>query len=228
MNPKATKRAKAIFQEAWKIENMNAKLGKTLFKEENDLRKFILTQVPVLGRIPTIVEIGKAFAPFPEEKMSAILNKLDQLDVIHLNTDKSAIDAAYPFSGNETVHSVMIKKEGYKKVYGMCAIDVLGVPFMFDCDASIHSRCHHCEEQIHLQIEDNEIMFCKPEDTLVWCDMEYSCCAAASICKNINFFSSRQHFEDWQKEIPKRKGFLLELPEAFYLGKMFFEDRLKE
>ncbi|MHA2062147.1 MAG: organomercurial lyase, partial [Candidatus Sifarchaeia archaeon] len=57
-------------------------------------------------------------------------------------------------------------------------------------------------------------------------DMEYLNCAATSLCKNTNFFSSERHFEKWKKGKPLRKGKLLAIQEAFYLGKLFFENRL--
>lgn len=119
-----------------------------------------------------------------------------------------------------------MKKEGYAKIYAMCALDALGVSSMFDCGVSIESRCHHCGEGIKIEIEDNKIVLKKPDKTVMWCDKDYSCCAATSICKNINFFSSEQHFAEWNKEKPGRKGELMQIQEALYLGKLCFENRL--
>jgi hypothetical protein len=226
LKPEPTERAKRIFQEACGIENMEAKFGRTLSKDENRIRRFILTQSPILGRIPFIDEIKNEYMEFQKEKVDAILNKLDQVDAIHLDNDKATILAAYPFSGSETTHQVSLKRTGFKRVYTMCAIDALGMSFMFDCDVSIESLCNHCGERIEIEIKDNEIILLNPKNTVVWCDMEYSCCAATSLCKNTNFFSSEKHYDDWQKGKSRRKGNLLIIQEAFYLGKLFFEDRL--
>ncbi|MHA2272338.1 MAG: hypothetical protein ACXACI_10775 [Candidatus Hodarchaeales archaeon] len=49
MKPESTERVERIFQEACNTENMDAKFGRTLSKKENDIRKFILSQSPVLG-----------------------------------------------------------------------------------------------------------------------------------------------------------------------------------
>ncbi|MHA2431313.1 MAG: alkylmercury lyase family protein [Promethearchaeota archaeon] len=205
---------------------MDSKFGKTLSIDENEIREFILKKSPLLGRIPSIDEIKKEFNQFPKEKVLTILNKLDKLDVIHLSDDKKSINAAYPFSGSKTPQTVKLKGEKYKKIYAMCAIDALGVCFMFGCDVNIDSRCYYSDERIKIEIKDNKIIMLKPKNTIVWCDMEYSSCAATSLCKNINFFSSKSHFAEWRKEKSNRKGYLLTIQEAFYLGKLFFEKRL--
>jgi len=226
LRPAPMERAKTIFQEAFITESIEVKSGKTLSQEEKKIKRFILTQSPVLGRIPSIDEIRKAFSQYPKKKVDAVLAKLDQSDIIHMSNDKSTIAAAYPFSGFETSHIVTLKKEGYTKIYAMCALDALGVSSMFDCGVSIESRCHHCGERIEIEIEDNKIVLMKPDKTVMWCDKDYSCCAATSICKNINFFSSEPHFAEWNKEKPGRKGELMQIQEAFYLGKLCFENRL--
>lgn len=227
IKPEPTDIARNIYQEEEVIENFDAKFGKILSKEENVIRKFILRQSPVLGEIPSLEHIKKEFTQLSDEKVDEILSKLDQFDIIHLNDDKTSIAAAYPFSGSKTSHIVTIKNHRYKKIYSMCAVDALGVCFMFNCDVSIASHCHHCKEEVKIEIMDNKINYFKPKNIVVWYDREYSCCAAISQCKNINFFSSEQHFNDWQKGKPRRKGNLLQLQDAFYFGKKYFENRLK-
>ncbi|MHA2031175.1 MAG: organomercurial lyase [Candidatus Kariarchaeaceae archaeon] len=205
---------------------MGAKFGQTLLQEQNEIRQFILTQTPLLGHLPSIAEIRAAFPQYSKENVDQILNQLDQFDVIHLSTDKMVIEAAYPFSASNTAHRVVLKKDGYKPVYAMCSIDALGIGFMLNCDTSIESICYHCGEGNNIGIRDKKIIFMEPELLVVWGDMEYSCCAATSLCKNINFFSSEQHFMEWQSNNLLRRGVLLHIHEAFYLGKKFFEKRL--
>ncbi len=227
IKPESTERTKRIFQEACYTENMEAKFGRTLTNDENVVRKYILRQTPILGRVPSAVEICEGFNHFKKGKIKEILNELDRFDAIHLDEIKSNIVAAYPFSSVATSHKVSFKRKEFKRVFAMCAIDALGINFMFDTDVSIGSLCFHCDEKIEIDVQDEEIISLSPKSTVVWCDMEYSKCAATSLCRNINFFSSEEHFEKWQIEKPKRKGYLLKIQEAFYLGKLFFENRLK-
>ncbi len=227
LKPEPTERTKSIFQETCCTENMGAKFGKTLTSDEDVVRQYILSQTPVLGRIPSLIEISEEFNHFNKGKIEEILNELDRFDAIHLGESKTYIIAAYPFSGIATSHKVSFKRKGFKSVYAMCAIDALGISFMFDSDVSIESPCFHCGEKIEIDVQDEEIVFLNPRSTVVWCDMEYSQCAATSLCRNINFFFSEEHFEKWQKEKPIRKGYLLKIQEAFHLGKLFFENRLR-
>lgn len=227
IKPTPTDRAKKMFHQACTIENMSAKWGQSLSPDENAIRRFILTQAPVLGRLPSLIEIEEYFTQIPDDRIRTILLRLDQLDVIHLNNNQTAIAAAYPFSGSSTSHVVIFKKEPFKSLYAMCAIDALGVGFMFNCDVVIESNCFHCNERVRIVIKNNEIVSLSPEELVVWGDMEYSNCAAVSVCKKINFFSSKNHFNLWRKKLPHRSGSLLQIQEALYLGKMFFEKRLK-
>jgi hypothetical protein len=226
IKPEPTQRARDIFQ-AECSQKKKFSLRKTLTKEGDDVRRFILTQTPILGEIPSIDKIRRSFDKFTKEEVDTILNRLDQMDYIHLNLQKNTIEAAYPFSGTVTSNIVILKKEGYKKIYAMCAIDALGVCFMFDCDVSIDSKCYHCNDKVEIEIQNNEIISLKPKDVVVWFDREYSCCAATSCCPYTNLFSSKQHYDEWQEGRTRRKGDLLQVPEAFYLGKLFFDNRLK-
>ena len=227
IKPKLTEKAKKIYEAACCLEDMEGKFGQGLSKDENSVRHYILSQSPILGSIPSVEEINKEFTQLKQEEIHEILKTLDKIDVIHLDEDiKTKIIAAYPFSGKKTAHLIKFRTNEYKDIYSMCAIDALGISFMLNCDISIDSKCFHCNDEVKIRIEDNEIIYLNHENPMVWFDMEYSCCAATSLCKNINFFSSPHHFKEWQQDKPTRKGSLLQIQEAFYLGKLFFEKRL--
>jgi hypothetical protein len=227
IKPESTKRTRDIFQAEYS-QKEKFSLRKTLTKIEDEVRRLILAQTPILGEIPSIDRIMKSFNKISKQEMETILDRLDQMDYIHLNPKRTAIESSYPFSGPETSHIVTINKEGYKKVYAMCAIDALGISFMLNCDVSIVSICHHCHDKVEIEIKNNEIISLKPKNVVVWFDQEHSCCAATSCCPYTNFFSSQEHFDKWQEGKIKRKGDVLQIKEAFYLGKLIFEDRLEQ
>jgi hypothetical protein len=227
IKPESTQRVKDIFQAEYS-QKKKFNLRKTLTIEEDEVRRFILTQTPILGEIPSIQSIKDSYSQIPNEKMERILERLDQMDFIHLNSGKTAIESSYPFSGTKTSHIITIKKEGYKKVYAMCAVDALGVCFMLNCDVFIESKCYHCSDKVEIEIKNNEIISLKPEHVVVWFDQDYQCCAAVSCCPYTNFYSSKTHFDEWQKERPRRKGDLIWISEAFFLGKLIFENRIEK
>jgi len=227
IRPKPSNKTKIIFQDACNTEDLNAKFGVSLTNEENDIRHYLLSQTPILGRIPAVNEIHGNFQHLSEDTFRKIINRLDDVDAIHLNESKTMIEAAYPFSGLKTDHLIKFKKDTFKKIYAMCAIDALGIPFMVNSDIEIQSKCFHCDDEVYIEVVNNEITSVKPKELVVWGHMEYSCCAATSLCNNINFFSSEQHFEEWEKRVGKKKGYILQIQEAFHLGKLFFENRLK-
>ncbi|MHA2280368.1 MAG: alkylmercury lyase family protein [Promethearchaeota archaeon] len=227
IKPKSSKITNIIFQNACNTEDLNAKFGISLSSEENNVRHYVLAQTPILGRIPAINEINSNFRHLSEDTFRKIINRLDEVDAIHLNESKTMIEAAYPFSGLKTDHLVKFNKDSLKNIYAMCAIDALGIPFMINSNIEINSKCFHCDDEVNIEIVNHEITSVTSKGLVVWGHMDYSCCAATSLCNNINFFSSEQHFEEWEKRIGKKKGYLLQIQEAFYLGKLFFENRLK-
>jgi hypothetical protein len=227
IKPEPTQRTRDIFKAEYS-QKEKFSLRKTLTREEDQVRRFILIQTPIMGRIQSIDELMESFNQILKQEMEIILDRLDQMDYIHLNQERTAIESSYPFSGIETSHIVTLKKEGYKKVYAMCAVDALGVCFMLNCDVSIVSKCYHCNDKVEIEIKNNEIVSLKPNDVVVWFDQEYSCCAATSCCPYTNFFSSQQHFDKWQEGKINRKGEVLQIQEAFYLGKLIFEDRMEK
>jgi len=227
IKPELTEKAKKIYEAACCLEDMEGKFGQGLSKDENSIRHYILSQSPILGRIPSIEDIKEEFTLMKQEEIQEILKTLDKIDIIHLDEDSNTkIMAAYPFSGYKTAHLIKFRTNEYKDINSMCAVDALGISFMLNCNISINSKCLHCNDEVKIKIEDNEIIYLNHENVVVWFDMEYSCCAATSLCKNINFFSSPHHFKEWQQDKPTRKGSLLQIQEAFYLGKLFFEKRL--
>ncbi|UCH78878.1 MAG: alkylmercury lyase family protein, partial [Candidatus Coatesbacteria bacterium] len=205
MKPELTEVVKEVIEEARAVEDMEAKFGRSLSADEDDVRRFILTRTAVWGRIPLVAEIKEAFARLPGEEVDAVLRALDEVDVIHLAEDGVSVAAAYPFSGPETPHLVTPYAGDYRPVYAMCAVDALGIPFMLGCDVAIHSRCGHCDDAVDLRVEGGEITSLEPASAVVWFDLEPHPCAAASCCPNTNFFASAEHHAAGQEGRPPRR-----------------------
>jgi hypothetical protein len=79
------------------------------------------------------------------------LAELERLDAIQCDPRSGDVVVAYPFSARETAHEVELLDDG-SRVYAMCAIDALGIPFMLGRPVRIASRDPDTREPIALTI----------------------------------------------------------------------------
>ncbi len=203
--------------------DIDAKWGKKLAPEEEEVRRYILTEFPNRGRAPTNSEIAEALS-LRGEQVERILKKLHESDIIYMKD--GAIRAAYPFSSKPTVHKVALRGRD-RKAYALCAIDALGIPLMFGEDVDIESACMHCGEVINIKMRDGSIVERHPDGALVWIGLKYSSHAATSLCTSLVFFHSKEHLDEWRSKNPGEDGKALSLAEGMHVGKVIFEGRLR-
>ncbi len=187
--------------------------------QENEVRRYILAEYAREGTPPTIEAIQEKFL-----NGNSILRRLDELDFIYLNREKTSIECSYPFSSKKTIHQLEI--DGVR-LYSMCAIDALGVPFMLDRDVTIHSRCGYTEEPLIIRIENRKIVSRTHSDIWVWFSSDQRGKSADSCCKVTLFFTSEYNLDRWLEIHPREEGEKLTLPEAFFIGKCLFESRIR-
>ena len=189
----------------------------TLSLQENEVRTYILTEYAQLGTAPAVEKIKEKFK---NVDVDSILHKLDTLDFIYLDADKLHIECSYPFSTRKTIHKV---KMGGITLYCNCALDALGVPFMFCKDITISSRCGLTGEPITIKIENKKIVSRTHSNIWVW-NSHYWCGKSVdSCCKRMLFFASGTALDKWVKTHPGEEGERLTLSEAFFIGKYLFE-----
>lgn len=123
--------------------------------EEDEIRKFSLRESSNLGRPPRIEKIISSFNTIPTERILRALDKLEDKDIILRKKGTGEIIAAYPFSAILTPHRVTLR--GKKEVYALCAVDALGMPFMFDMDGTIESSCFCCGKEIRVEILEDSL-----------------------------------------------------------------------
>lgn len=191
------------------------------------VRRFILTQYALLGRAPSCQEIAVALKLNPSEVLTS-LKWLHELDFLNLEPGSREIRLAYPFSTVPTRHVVkFLDWVEAKPVYAQCAVDALGIPFMFRGDLSIASSCAHCKNPIEIEVRGRKITAYQPAETVVWSGTVtmYRDCVA-DICPSVNFFCSPAHVAAWQVGQTEANGSILSLGEALYMGKGIFENHL--
>lgn len=185
-------------------------------EEENAVRKLVMQAFRALGRAPSASEIGQKLQ-MSSERVNGVLRSLDEADVLYLEDDQ--IIAAYPFSNKPTKHRVIFSKSK-TEAYAMCAIDALGIPFMFQENATILSRCGYCEKDLEIQV--NEGRANSNEDAVVFFGFERSRHAATSSCPILQFFCCKPHLANWRIANSTKTGAILSLNEALILGGEIF------
>jgi len=227
IEPLATETAKRLLSMAESMLGWRLSQARLETREEA-VRRYILTQYPLLGRAPSCQEIAAALGLNGLDHVRAILERFHALDLLYLDPESREIRLAYPFSTVPTKHLVRFRDWAEAKpVYAQCAVDALGIPFMLGRDLSILSACAYCEKPIQIEVRDQRIVPCDPAGTVVWVGTAYSGHAATSICPTVDFFCSSAHAAAWWQARPHEAGHVLSLGEALYLGKGIFEDLLR-
>src|SRR6516164_278418 len=97
---------------------------------------------------------------------------------------------------------------------------------MFGTDVVIESSCRVCGAGIEICTAQagKSLRYAQPVDPVVWYDLAYSGCAAASCCRSIAFFCSDAELQQWVSALnPQPRGNRLTLDEALEAGRALFE-----
>lgn len=154
------------------------------------------------------------------------LHQMETIGCIYRHPVTGQIISAYPFSTIPTQHRVALG--GNPEVYAICAIDALGMPFMFDRDAVIHSSCPQCGKELMVHITEGIISAAVPDEmVVVYASAPANCCAATDQCPYINFFCSLEHAQSWQASQPQLISKVMSLTEALDGGHATFGNVLR-
>jgi hypothetical protein len=194
-----------------------------LSPEENDLRKAILTAFAEEGSAPSVHEVAHTLAR-PVGEVLAGCRKLAAYDLMVWKEDEARIVSAYPFSGIPTAHQVLI--DGHNRLYAMCAIDALGIPFMLGQRARIQSTCFFCQQPVTVEVHGGSLQEVFPPTTVVWFSERDGCCVAEARCPLMNFFCHKGHLHAWLTTSQDEWGEALSVREALDIGKATFGELL--
>lgn len=175
---------------------------------------FIVNEAFKRGKPPTVDEVQQQLT-MSKQSVHKILNQFQQMGVITVNG--SEIELCQMLK-EALLHEVVLA-DGFKS-YGACAIDALGLPFMFDQDATVHSRTFG-GKPIRIEIKGGQIASSEPSNLRVsWNE-------AQPVCGNTHFFESADEFEAWQRLHPNRPESLIPLAKALEEGQKWIGGRLE-
>jgi hypothetical protein len=171
---------------------------------------YILESFLEIGRIATLEEIERDLF-LSKDHIQSVLKALSKKGVLRLDSISSRILDAYPYSSILTRHRICL--DNGMEIYCMCAIDTFYVPFLTECDITIHSHCFFCRSNIEIAIEEKEISRATPANSMIWNS------TAQYTCPMTNFFCSEEHLLKWRTEMPNEKGQIFSLSDSLGRGK---------
>jgi alkylmercury lyase-like protein/IclR-like helix-turn-helix domain-containing protein len=184
--------------------------------QEDAVRKAILTAFAATGKAPAVQDLARALS-LSRTSVLALCRTLAAADLIVWQDDKAHIVSAYPFSGSQTAHEVLLR--GHTKRYAMCAIDALGMPLMLGQEAHIRSTCYFCGTPVTVNIAEGLLQGVSPSALAVWLSEQDGCCVAEVRCPVMNFFCEEAHLQAWHITTPQERGRSLTVLEALEVGR---------
>lgn len=198
------------------VERLN-RAGLSL--QEDVVRKAILKAFAAEGHAPSVQTLAHALG-LPLAPVLAACRTLAASDLIVWQDATTQIVNAYPFSGSQTAHQVLL--EGYTTRYAMCAIDALGIPCMLGQGACIRSACFFCHTPVTVDIDGGLLQRASHSTLVVWLSERDGCCVAEVRCPLMNFFCEEAHLQAWHTTSPQESGISLSVLEALEVGKAAF------
>jgi hypothetical protein len=190
-----------------------------LTPQEDAVRKAILKTFADEGHAPSMQGLTRTLG-LPLASVLAACRTLAAADLIIWQDDKAHIVSAYPFSGSQTAHEVLLA--GHTRRYAMCAIDALGMPCMLGQEARIRSACFFCHTPVTVVIADGLLQGVSPSTLVVWLSEQDGCCVAEVRCPVMNFFCEEAHLQAWHTTTPQETGRSLPVLEALEVGRAAF------
>jgi hypothetical protein len=174
------------------------------------------------GRPPHLHEIGDETG-FAGGNVRTLVAEPEAHDLLGSDPSADVVLYAYPFTGDPTEHRVWLRG---RQLRAVCAIDALGIAAMFGTDVVIESSCRVCGAGIEIGTaqDGKSLSYARPVEAVVWYDLAYSGCAAASCCRSIAFFCSETELQPWvSAQTPQPTGYRLTLDDALEVGRALFE-----
>jgi hypothetical protein len=206
-------------------ERCGTRRGSELSLAERALYRWILRRFAA-GSAPTSSDLDQAASRqgiVPEPA----LRRMEEVDLIQRVAD-GTIWCAYPFSTQPTGHTVDMEGGG-PPVHAMCAIDALGIPFMFHRTGVVRSADPTSGRDLVITIDQGGNVRSEPADPVALvARTEWVGPLASSCCPLINLFGSRQLAEHFLHDRPDLSGAVLSLADAVAVARAVFEGVLDQ
>ena len=194
------------------------------------IRFLIYKQLAKTGSAPNVEELS-AKSKLPITRVTSLIQQLADEHYLVLEPGTSQILMAHPFSNNETKFKVYNLQDN-GSYFANCAWDAVAFHAMLNAPIRIESFCLFCKLKL-LLIVDSETLFSRGKDNPIvylgkkfsewWDDILETC------MKQINFFCSESHLNQWKARHPETaKGYSLSEEQLFGLCNFFYREKMNQ
>lgn len=196
----------------------------TLSAGERALHAWILRSFAA-GTTPTPEAVADA-AVRAGVDVDAALESLAGKDLVHSDPGTGAILVAYPFSGTDCGHRVLI--DGRHHVEAMCAVDALGIAPMLQASTEITSRDPRSGRDVWVRMDPGDGTWWEPDATVVLdASLGVGGPSYRNWCATLNFFESEESARAYLNAHHELTGRVLSMRDAIELGRDLFGDLLQ-
>ena len=120
-------------------------------------------QAILAGRPAMVAELPTAMG-LPSAVAEAAVERLTERGILVVEPDTGKITGARGLSLTETSHRLIL--EGQRR-YAFCAVDAVGIPAALETDATVESKCHHCQTPLRLTVKEGVVVEA-PGGMVIW------------------------------------------------------------
>ncbi len=190
------------------------------------VRKYVLDHFLEKSVPPVLEQIMKKF----ELSRADAFDVLEQLEAArHLALLKGTqrILMAWPFSSIATPFHVKVDNKG--SYFANCSWDSIAFHVMLGSDVKVESFCHHCGEDVRIELRNQQVGSAHPSSVLVylaipaakWWDDIITTCS-----NNMMFFSSREHLGEWLQAKQDESGEAITIEETLKLSVPIYKEKM--
>lgn len=176
---------------------------------------------------PADVEELRRSAQEPSVRVDEALAELERRDVLRLDAKRDFVAVAYPFSAAKTAHQVHLPMSD-RRVFAMCALDALGVPFLARETATVISTDAATGGAIEVWVDPAGRRDWNPQGAVVVAAVSGDGPSATCCCPYVNFIGTRERAPALLEQLAAWEGGILEMDEAIALGSRIFGGLLRD
>ena len=191
------------------------------------VRKFVFDHFLEHAGPPVLEEVMQKFG-LSRLEAADVLKELEAGRHVVLLRGTQRILMAHPFSSIPTPFKVTLEND--RRYFANCSWDSIAFHIMLGENVRVDSFCHHCGEDVDLELSEQNVASRNPGGVLVyfgtpakrWWDDVIDTCS-----NNMTFFASRRHLDEWLAANSGQGGEALTPEQVLKLSVPIYKDKMR-